>query len=88
MRSIRRISGDRAIIGIGSQIQPFNVFIPDIISSEGQALLNLLNNRYISEGEIRPRRSYAYVRGKLSLFRNNPQITVTNPEQITDELPI
>lgn len=88
LRSIRRISGDRAIIGVGSQIQPFNVFIPDIIGNEGQALLNLLNNRYISDGEIRPRRSYAYIQGTLNLFRDNPQITVTNPEQITDELPI
>lgn len=87
LRSIRRISGDRAIIGIGSRTQLFNVFIPDIISSEGQALLNLLNNRYISDGEIRPRRSYAYIQGRLSLFRDNPQIIVTDPEQITDELP-
>lgn len=86
LRSIRLIFSD-TIIGIGSRTQLSNLFIPDIISPEGQAVLNLLENRYISDGEIRPRRSYAYIQGKLSLFRDNPQIIVTDPEQITDELP-
>ncbi len=87
LRSIQPISGDRALIRIGSQQQPFKVFIPDVTSPEGQALLNLLETRYISSDETHPRRSYAYVTGTLSLFRDRPQITVTTPDQITDDLP-
>ena len=87
LRSVQRITGDRALIRIGSQQQPFSVFIPDVTSPEGQALLNLLETRYISRDIAYPRRSYAYVTGKLSLFREQPQITVTKPDQITDELP-
>lgn len=68
LRSVRRISGDRALIRIGSQQQPFDLFIPDVTSSEAQALLNLLKNRYISGDNLRPRRSYAYVTGELSQF--------------------
>ncbi|WP_158500393.1 hypothetical protein [Xenococcus sp. PCC 7305] len=43
--------------------------------------------RYLSSDASHPRRSYAYVTGKLSLFRDRPQITVTTPEQITDDFP-
>ena len=87
LRSIQPISGDRALIRIGSQQQPFKVFIPDVTSPEGQALLNLLEIRYISSDKTHPRRSYAYVTGTLSLFRDRPQIKVTRPDQITDDLP-
>lgn len=87
LRSVQPISGDRALIRIGSQQQPFNVFIPDTSNEEGETLLNLLKTRYISGDANHPRRGYAYVTGKLSLFREQPQITVTAPEQITDELP-
>ncbi len=75
------------MIRIGSGQQPFNVFIPDTTNQAGETLLNLLENRYISGDANHPRRSYAYVTGELSLFREQPQITVTAPEQITDELP-
>jgi len=82
--SVRRVGGKHGLISIGSLHQPFALFIPDMDSEEGQKIIQLLETRYISSGESNPRRSYAYVTGKLSLFRDNPQMVIESPDQITD----
>lgn len=84
LRSITRVGGSSGLIGIGSNEQPFSLFIPDMDSDEGQAIVNLLETRYISSGEDHPRRSYAYVTGALSTFRDRPQMVLTSVTQITD----
>ena len=85
-RTIRRIRGKSGLIGIGSNEQPFSLFIPDMDSPEGQATVNLLESRYISSGDDHPRRSYAYVTGQLSTFQDRPQMVLNVATQITDSI--
>jgi micrococcal nuclease len=86
VRSITRVGGSSGLIGIGSIEQAFSLFIPDIDSPEGQEIVNLLETRYISSGDDHPKRSYAYVTGQLSTFRDRPQIVLTSADQITDSI--
>ena len=89
LRSIQRVQQSAAVIRIGSQHQPFSLFLPNIENSAGQKIIQLLESRYISSDETHPRRSYAYVTGALSEFgsNGNPQIVVTAAHQISDQLP-
>ncbi len=84
LRTITRIGQDNAIVEIGSKHQPFKLFLPDVDGAEGQAILALLDNAYISTDDEHPRRSYAYVRGPLKLFREEPELEVNSALQITD----
>ncbi|MFW5811158.1 MAG: lamin tail domain-containing protein, partial [Thermodesulfobacteriota bacterium] len=87
LRTLTRAGGDHGLIGIGSLEQPFHLFIPDIDAPEGQTILNLLETRYISSSTAdKYRRSYAYVAGRLSTYFGRPQMIVTSPEQIADNL--
>jgi micrococcal nuclease len=84
LRSYRRVGGQHAVVAIGSQRQPFQVFIRNAAGANGQQILRLLDNRYVAGGENHPRRSYAYVTGKLKIFDGRPEIEVTSPDQISD----
>ena len=87
LRSLQRIGGVHGRISIGSNEQPFSLFIPNLDDTKSQELVNLLRNRYIPRGDERyPRRSYAYVRGKLQLFREEPQMRLEQPPAIQDTL--
>lgn len=89
-QAYRRLSSSKAVIQIGSQAQPFSIFIPDIETAEAQALIELLETRYIAGGTeggrtvTEPRRGYGYVRGQLKLYRGNPEIVVDGPEDVSD----
>ncbi len=87
LRTVTRVGQDNAIVEIGSKHQPFKLFLPDVDGAEGQAILALLENAYISTDDNHPRRSYAYVRGPLKLFREEPELEVTSALQITDSPP-
>ena len=87
LRSIKRVGARSALILIGSEEQPFSLFLPDVESDEGQGIVKLLETRYISGDATHPRRSYAYVNGTLSLYNDRPQIVVRDTDQITDEVP-
>ena len=88
LREYRRVGGRHVVVSIGSLQQPFQVFVPDADVEPGQAILRLLDNRYIAvEQDDHPRRSYAYVRGPLKLFEGKPEIAVTSVDQITDQPP-
>jgi micrococcal nuclease len=86
----QRLGARKAIVRIGSQAQPFGIFIPDIEVEKGQRLVELLTARYIAGGTeggrtvTAPRRSYGYVRGKLQMFRQEPEIVADGPEDISD----
>ena len=84
LRELVHVGDVSAKIEIGSREQPFSLFLPNIEISSGQRLVQLLDNRYISTGETHPRRSYAYVAGKLSEYNGDPQIRVTELSQIGD----
>jgi micrococcal nuclease len=82
--SYRRVGGHRAVVDIGSRAQPFKVFLPDIESEQGQAVLALLDNRYLTRDDLHIARNYAYVSGPLALYREEPELVVTDPAQIRD----
>jgi micrococcal nuclease len=89
LREFKRLGSRKAVIDIGSEAQPFKVFIPDIESSSGQQLVSLLGERYIASGSDgrtveSPRRSYAYVRGPLKMFRDEPEIVAADPDCVVD----
>lgn len=81
-----RIGQSHAIVDIGSRHQPFKLFLPDADGAEGQALLTLLDACYVGSDE-RVGRSYAFVRGAMKLFRDEPELVVTGIAQIGDEPP-
>ena len=84
LHEISRIASEHAIINIGSMKQRFKLFIPKIDDSPGNEILNLLVNRYVSTDADHPRRNYAYVTGPLTMYRNEPQIIVTDINQVSD----
>ncbi len=84
LREYHRVGGRHAVITIGSIHQPFQMFVPDTDLEAGQAILRLLDDRYIAVEPTHPRRSYAYVRGRLKLFDGKPEIVVSSVEQIID----
>lgn len=85
LRSYVRVGQNKAIVDIGSRAQPFKVFLPDTEGAAGQRILRLLDDRYLPKEPHHVRRGYAYVRGPLQLFRDEPEIVVTSPDQITDD---
>jgi micrococcal nuclease len=91
LATFRRLGSRRAVIDIGSQAQPFQVFIPNIETDEGVALVNLVHERYLAEDDgrttIRARRSYAYVQGRLQIFHDAPEVIVPGAAGITDAPP-
>lgn len=87
LEQIIQVGQRHAVVRIGSQQQPFSLFIRNIDEGEGQRIVRLLETRYISQGEGHPRRSYAYVRGPLKLFNGNPEIEIESAHQISDDLP-
>ncbi|MGH8576095.1 MAG: thermonuclease family protein, partial [Gammaproteobacteria bacterium] len=87
LREYHRVGGRHVVVTIGSLQQPFQLFVPDADSFAGQAILHLLDNRYVAAEPEHPRRSYAYVRGTLKLFGGKPEIVVRAPGQITDDPP-
>jgi micrococcal nuclease len=84
LRAHMPVGQNKAIVDIGSRAQPFKLFLPDIEGDEGQQILRLLDNRYIPKDPDHVRRSYAYVRGPLKLFRDEPEMVVTSASQISD----
>ncbi len=84
--SLSRTGGRHGLIDIGSDQQPFKLFLPEIDAPAGEEISNLLGTRYFSHGEGRPRRSYAYVTGPLGMFRGRPQMVLTSAEQISDRI--
>ncbi len=84
LRNPKSIAGNNMFMGIGSVDKPFSLFIPKVNENAGKQIMSLLTNRYISTDSEHPRRSYAYVQGNLSIYRDKPQIVVTNAKQIMD----
>jgi len=89
-QNYQRLGARKAIVRIGSQAQPFAILIPDIETKKGQRLVELLTARYIAGGTeggrtvTEPRRGYGYVRGKLQMFREQPEIVADGPEDLSD----
>ena len=84
LRSIKRIGGENGIVSIGSIAQPFKLFLPGLDEPDGQRIVDLIRLRYAGAGDDKPGRGYAYVKGKLALYRDEPELIVTSAEQISD----
>lgn len=84
--AIDRVGHNSGLIRIGSQEQPFSLFIPDMESTTGQEIVHLATSRYISSGDDHPRQSYTFVKGELSLYQDRPQIVLQSAEQIADRI--
>lgn len=90
IRSLRRAGTTHMTANIGSQSQPFQLFIPNFETNTGQSIIRLIENRYLSADLQHPRRSYAYVTGPLKLFQGNPglppivEMEITSFDQIRD----
>ena len=90
IRTLRRVGSSHMTANIGSQSQPFQLFIPNFESTSGQEIIRIIQNRYMSTDLQHPRRSYAYATGPLKLFQGNPalppivEMEVTSFDQITD----
>lgn len=88
IRSSTPVASDHVVFNTGSLSQPFQIFVPNANIGEGADIMNLLDTRYRSDGEDRPRRSYAYITGEASMFPDTetgrPQIIVTETAQISD----
>lgn len=92
LRSYRRVGQNHVVVNIGSQAQPFKLFLPNAIETdEGQRILSLFDRRYIanSDGDTveTPLRSYAYVSGDIKLYQGKPEIEITSIDQVTDRPP-
>ncbi|SEP94321.1 thermonuclease family protein [Natrinema salaciae] len=92
LSSYRRVGQSHAVVNIGSQAQPFKLFLPNAVeTAEGQRALSLLDNRYIADSDgvtvAAPRRSYAYIAGDIEEYRDEPEIEITSPDQIRDGPP-
>jgi len=71
--------GNGAVIFAGSKFHKFNLWIPDLYSHAGQAIVRLVQERYAKMG-----RGYVYVSGTVSKFKETPQIVLTEPSQLSD----
>jgi micrococcal nuclease len=76
---IARWPGDGALINAGSRTQPFNLWIPDARSEETASLVRLIEYRYEGHG-----RGYVYVQGKALMYRDTPEIVLTDVSQLRD----
>jgi micrococcal nuclease len=81
---VRRAGGIHGLASYGSDERPLNIFIPRLFSDDGEALLNLLNQRYIRRNETHPAASYAYISGVMSLYNGIPQLTLSSIDQVCD----
>ncbi len=80
---INQWPGNGALIYAGSKFQKFNLWIPDRDSTAAQAILRLIETRYVDPG-----RGYVYVSGPASLYpltaEGKPQIVITDVQQLAD----
>jgi len=86
LSGVRRVGGIHGLSNYGSDDRPFNFFIPSMDDGRSKEAIQLMYNRYISQGESHLRRSYAYVTGELSLYDGTPQMIIRSAEQISDKL--
>jgi micrococcal nuclease len=88
---ISRRVGDAALIKAGSDVQRFNLWLPDTTTANGIAIINLIQKRYVASKqgvEDIGGRGYAYVTGRIVQHRVIPQIVLDNHNQITDFPPV
>lgn len=89
LRYVSLVSSKKAIIDNGSREQPFKLFLPNIHDPEGQKILSLLKNRYLTLGYDgsdvkKPGIDYVYVTGTLKMYKEQPEIVITKASQFSE----
>ena len=90
LREHTPVGGRHAVVNIGSLHQRFAVFLPNVEDGPNRQTIELLANRYLAGDLSHPRRSYAYVTGRLKIFppgSGTPEIVVAGPSQVQDDPP-
>ncbi|MCL2924872.1 MAG: thermonuclease family protein [Trichodesmium sp. MAG_R04] len=68
-----------ALIYDGTKDHRLKLWIPDTNSKEIKKLLQLLKNRYFGLG-----RGYVYISGQVNMYRDKPEIILSNIKQLSD----
>ena len=68
-----------ALIYDGTKDHRLKLWIPDTNSKEIKELLQLLKNRYFGLG-----RGYVYISGEVNMYRDKPEIILSNIKQLSD----
>lgn len=76
---VHRSTDAGAVIFAGSRQHPFNLWVPNADSGVAEGIVRLVNLRYAGRG-----RGYVYVKGAASLYRDRPQIVLTEATQLSD----
>ena len=84
LREITPLDGGHAVIDIGAIARPFKVFVPGAFTTAGREIINLLTQRYIPGDRTHPRKGYAYIDGRLKMFRGVPEIVIKSVSQVSD----
>ncbi|MGB3404043.1 MAG: thermonuclease family protein [Microcoleaceae cyanobacterium] len=74
--------GSGALIHTGSKDHIIKLWIPEAKFEKNAPLVQLIQKRYAGLG-----RGYVYVRGEVSMYRDKPEITLTDLRQLSDFCP-
>ncbi len=75
--------GSGALIHTGSKDHIVKLWIPEAKNGQNSAIVQLIQKRYAGLG-----RGYVYVSGKVVMYRDKPEIPLTDLKQISDFCPI
>lgn len=78
-RGISTRSGEGAALYVGTETQPFSLWIPNATSDAGKKIVSLIENTYARRGF-----GFAYIVGEITTYKEKPQIVITDIDQIQD----
>lgn len=81
-QGIQAYPGNGAVAYIGSKAHPLSLWIPDAESEDGKQIVNLIEKTYAKRGL-----GFAYITGKVTSYKDAPQIEITSPSQIQEGYP-
>ncbi len=73
--------GNGAVVNVGGEAKPMSLWIPDANSSDGKAIIELIEEKYAHHGL-----GYCYVSGKLEAYKGKPQIVLHTADQLAEEI--
>jgi micrococcal nuclease len=75
--------GNSGIIHTGTKDRSLKLWIPEASNNKDSPIIHLINKRYTGLG-----RSYVYISGQVTMYRDKPEITLTHLQQLSDFCPI
>jgi micrococcal nuclease len=76
---INKWPGEGALIYAGSKFHKFNLWIPDAQSEGKLPFIRLIETRYAGQG-----RGYIYITGNAKMYRDTPEIELSDISQMSD----